>query len=473
MSSEQLAAELTDHLLRKYAEDVTDFADEDSDLTKKSDRSQKLRLALLGMGALGVGGLAAWGLSSEAAKDFGAWVGGPKPVPSMEAALSNPVSHGVAAGTLAAALRSGQAGKMFSKTTPTGESPGGRFHAVEPTMVERAGTRMSETGLLPQSTANRIAKDVTRLTAPTTDSKWYSNLFSLPVNPEAKALLDGTAPYVAASEKGPDAPGKDASPAEVKAWKADQPIIAGLSKKVDPLNFVNAMRQFERSNPAPMKASTSGLYIQQGESYVPISASGLAVDQIVDAAAKGKLIQTAIADDGTYTRSAFGTKPVDLADQIQVAKNRTVTDAAMTPARQIELFMLKQTTAPKLSEYVGQLRDLASRNPALQPLYEAVRGDLLNTHNVGIHAETGYLPNTNTTPSPNGDRTLNLVSKRMFDRASYLQTLQQAMHQNRYQAGPGKAAGRAIRTGTAVGALSFALQQALGASSGFYLGRDK
>jgi hypothetical protein len=217
-----------------------------------------------------------------------------------------------------------------------------------------------------------------------------------------------------------------------------------------------------------MKASASGLYIQRGDSYVPVSAANLSADQLVRAAADGTLSQNQIDAKGTYKLVPFGSEALDLANQINVAKKTTVVDPAMTPARQVELFMLKQTTAPKLVELATQLEEIVKTNPKAQPLLDAVIGDLYNTHNVGIHAETGYTPTTDKTSSTT--RTLNIVQDRVSKRARNLQTLQSAMQRNRYQSGVVPGVGRALRTGGVVGGTSWALQQLLGATTGTYLG---
>ena len=65
---------------------------------------------------------------------------------------------------------------------------------------------------------------------------------------------------------------------------------------------------------------------------------------------------------------------------------------------------------------------------------------------------------------------MNLIAERVRARAGGFQTLQSAMHENRYQGGPVKALGRAARTGTYATLAAWIAKEAIGATTGKYFG---
>jgi len=496
VNSDLIADELVDYALTKHAVDSDDFSD-DIDAQKKSDRSHKLKLALIGLGALGAGGLAAWGLSGDMGKRLGQLVGGTPDKTPLRKILMSPLNQGSVAGGAAAMFRSGWAGRLAGGITPAGESTGGRFHVTKPGFAAEAVTSATGAGLLPRSTPDRISKDISALTAEKEGPvNWLrSAMTPMSTSPEAKNTFEGFKTYVDSAAKQP-APAEGSTPKGVGKKPStptvdpDAPIAQGLSRPLDPKFVSLAMKQFESTLPAPMKASASGLYVQDGDSHIPVSASKLNADELL----RAKLYTVEITPRG-YEMKPLGDVVPDLANQINVAKNTSVHSSDMTPARQTELFMLKQTTAPRVSEYIKQFEPLvveaekalnratleAKTDPAKAPqreaaaaayrratnIYNSLIGDLVNIHQIGTHAETGYEPETKTTPSPK--RTMNLIAKRVSDRARGFQALQSAMHRNRYQAGFKPAFGRGLRTGLAVGIPSFGLQQFFGAGTGTYL----
>lgn len=473
MSVDQLALELTDHLFRKLAEEGTDFAD-GNDAVKAKDRSQKLRMALIGLGALGAGGLAAWGLSGEAGKQLGAWIGGGAPNPSLGKALTNEVTHGVAAGGAAAALRSGTARNLLGDVDTSGN------FKVEPLQrdVTNVGSRirgvLADSAIAPGNTPDRILADATALRAEPKDVGVVKNLFT-PIPAPTDAARAGMKAFSDYTEQGsgkPDttAPAKSKDPlskAQVTANLADKSIREGLAKPGSVDNVVNALHT-AATNPSLgfFNSAASGLYVQQPDGqWLPVSATQLNPDQLL----RSTLASNELGPDGQYKLVPLGNTPPQLSRQINIAENTTLTgktDQLMTPQQKMNMLLSKQVNAPRLLEYIDALA--GSADPKAQILRQALQEELLLTHHIGTRLETGYTPHTDTQPSY--DRVINDVRDRVQRRAPAFREFGAAMAKTRYREGVAPAARRFVAVGGATALASAILQQAFGATTGHYLG---
>jgi hypothetical protein len=469
VNTDLLADELATYALQKHAADDDEFSD-DIEKQKSVDRKQKLKLALIGLGALGAGGAAAWALSGDAGKAVGRWIGGKESTPLADAAL-NPIAHGLGAGLLAGVLRSPIAGRIATGVSSTGETTRGGLYRSNPGFGANA---LSDAGLLPQSTPSRFAYDVTQLGSEYKAPTLLEQAFK-PVLPNEGAMADFKGALKSYDAVPAEAKKVDGTPKvkdELKAAKLpagttadDQPFLDGLKAKRSPDHLVSAVKEFELNGPSPMKASMSGLYVQEGGRFLPLSATNMSPDQLMRATIMQGSIDPAT---GKFSLDPYGSKPANFEAEIGRAANTTVDYQSMTPQRQAELFLMKQSTAPKLMEYISHLNQ---SDPAQAALRSAIISDLLNTHNVGTYAETKYTPRTETTPSP--ERILNLLSDRVAQRANFMKATQAAMQKARYGGLPAKPVGVGVRTGAATAAASFLAQQLIGLTTDHYLGEDQ
>lgn len=471
MSLDQLAAELTDHVFSKHADDG-DFAD-DVDTMKKRDRAQKLKMALIGVGALGAGGLAAWGLSGDAGKQLGAWIGGKAATPPLTDTLLNEATQGVASGVAAAALRSGTAGKLLSDVDAQGN------FRVEPLprTVGNVGAQtrsvLSDTAIAPGNTPDRIRTDVAALQSEPKELGVIKNLFTPIPQPDAgaragmKAFTDYAENAGAKTTEPGQGKAKDQlSKAQATADVADKSIREGLAKPGSVDNVVNALHT-AATNPTLgfFNSAASGLYVQQDGKWLPVSAVQLNPDQLL----RGTFATNEIGPDGQYKLTPLGNASPLLARQINVAENTTLTgEQSMTPQQKMNMLLSKQVNAPKLLTYIDMLAN--NPDPRAQVLRQALQEDLLLTHHIGTKLETGHVPATDAQPSY--DRVINDVRDRVLRRAPAFREFGSSLFKTRYREGIPAAARRATAVGLATSLISGALQQTWGATTGHYLGEN-
>lgn len=489
MNPDLVIDELADYALQKHAADDDEFSS-DPVVQKQKDRSQKLKLALIGLGALGAGGAAAWALSGDAAKSVGQWIGGgaPKP-PSFGETAFNPLVHGAAVGGYMAAQRSGVAGKYLGDIEPSGAIRGAHLRVEKDSLPQRVLNTAADAGLAPRNSPDRVASDLKRLSAPAgkdgapaKEPGWHM----YPASDAAKIPYGQVADYMKTGpikNEPPKAPGANATPDEKQKfqqgqldWKTDQPVLKALSAAADPLKLQAAFAQFTRSNgPAAMHASSSGLYVRQGDKYLPLSAVDMPIDQILRSQ---EVVQHYVDKDGKIQTEkvnlaadpASGSKlPLPLRDQMYHLGATTRVGSVMTPTEEVNLFLLKQQTAPKLLERLKQLDQMIADNPPpkdaatgvvkdtpLTRLRELVYGDMINTFNAGRFAETGVVPDKITTPSDS--RLAPHIASRLSSASGAYHALGKSMQQLRYQPGVRRAAIRGSLSGLAATIASAAAQ---------------